>query len=488
MSDIELSLTQLSNKIKSGELTSEKLCQTYVDRIQKINPQLNAVVNLRKDWQELASKKDKESNKKGRLYGIPFAVKDIFCTKDLKTTAASNILGEFSPPYTATCVEDLEKEGAIIIGKTNMDEFAMGSSNETSSYGDCKNPWDTTKVPGGSSGGSASAVAAGLTPASLGSDTGGSIRQPSSFCGIVGVKPTYGSISRYGMIAFASSLDQAGPMARSVEDCSLLLDIMIRKDDRDATNVPRQVGSLENLQATNLKGKKLGLPKQFFEFEINSEVKKNFDQIIELLKKEGAEIVEIDLPHTKYAVPVYYMVATSEASSNLARYDGVRYGIRETKGADGLPVSELKDFYSMTRSKGFGEEVQRRILLGTFALSSGYYDDYYIKACQVRRKIALDFKQAFAKCDWIVSPVAATTAFGLKEKISDPIAMYNNDIFTTSASLAGIPAMSLPTSLDSNKLPMGLQIMAPSFTEDKLLSMALTVEKLLNFKEVSRVW
>ena len=486
MSIVEQSIKELSQNIKSGALSVHDVVSAYINRSNTVNPKLNAMVAFNDNLLSEAKKMDDSTNKEGALFGIPLGIKDIFCTKGLSSTASSNILKNFIPPYTASCVEALENQGALVLGKTNMDEFAMGSSNESSAYGPCKNPWDIERVPGGSSGGSAAAVAANMVPATLGTDTGGSIRQPASFCGVVGIKPTYGSVSRYGMITFASSLDQAGPMGRTVDDCALLLDAMIFKDKKDATNVDRQVGSLNNLDFMELKGKRIGLPKQFFEFDIDSGIKKSFDATIKELESLGADVVEVSLPHTSSAVPVYYMVATSEVFSNLSRYDGVCYGLREAVDQEGLPVSDLKNFYSSTRSTGFGEEVQRRILLGTFALSSGYYDAYYIKACQVRRLISNDFKEAFKSCDWILSPVSTTTAFKIKEKINDPIAMYNNDIFTTSASLAGLPAMSMPIGLSAG-LPVGLQIIAPAFSEDTMLSFAKTIEEVIFFKEVPGV-
>ncbi|MCB0378486.1 MAG: Asp-tRNA(Asn)/Glu-tRNA(Gln) amidotransferase subunit GatA [Bdellovibrionales bacterium] len=474
--------------LKERQLSCKEVTEHYLKRSEKLNPNLNAIVCANEDVLVQAEALDQKKDKDGILFGAPIAIKDLFCTKGIKSTACSNILNNFVPPYTATCVSRLQNEGALILSKTNMDEFAMGSSNEVSLFGACKNPWDQTRVPGGSSGGSAAAVSAGLAPAALGSDTGGSIRQPASFCGVVGVKPTYGSVSRYGMIAFASSLDQAGPMANSVEDCALLLEAMIAKDSKDATNAPRKVGPLINLQIPSIKGRRLGLPKQYFEGELSEGVHSAIDKIIDLLKKEGAELVEIDLPHTSFAVPVYYLVATSEASSNLSRYDGIRYGLRVEKDDEGLPVKDLHEFYSITRSKGFGEEVQRRILLGTFSLSSGYFDQFYLKACQVRRKIYCDFQEAFKNCDALLAPVATHTAFRLGEKISDPMAMYYNDVYTTAASLSGLPAMSLPIGLDQQNLPIGLQIMSPPFQEDKMLELALKIEELASFKEKPNVW
>lgn len=479
----QVSVRQMAKEMREGHRSVVETCQSFLDMAKKKNPSTNAFVL----WEESALEKAKEmesrSSKEGALFGVPIAVKDNFCTKGLRTTASSRILENFIPPYTAHCIELLEKEGAVIIGKTNLDEFAMGSSNENSHFSSCKNPWDLTRVPGGSSGGSASAVAASMAPLSIGSDTGGSIRQPAHFCGVVGVKPTYGSISRYGMVAFASSLDQAGPMAKNVEDAALALDIMIGKDERDATNVSRQQESLRDLTPTNLKGLKVGLPKEYMTDELEEGSREVLGSTIEQLKASGCEVVEVSLPHTEYAIPVYYLVAASEASSNLSRYDGVRYGLRDVEMEDGHSVTDLADFYKLTRSRGFGDEVKRRILLGTFALSAGYFDAFYTKACQVRRLIADDFISAFNECDLIISPVSTGSAFKLGEKTDDPVSMYYNDVFTTPANLAGLPALSLPVGLDDKKMPVGLQVIAPSFQEKRMLEFALAVEKLVDFKE-----
>ena len=488
MDILDLNLTQLLQNLKTSKISVEEVTRYYLDRIDKLNDKLNAVVSINEKAIDRARSLDQEKDKSALLFGLPVGIKDLFCYKGMKTTAASKILHNFVPPYSATCVKALEESGALILAKTNMDEFAMGSSNESSLFGSCKNPWDLERVPGGSSGGSAAAVSSQLVPVALGSDTGGSIRQPSHFCGITGIKPTYGSISRYGMVAFASSLDQAGPMGQSVEDCALLLETMIAQDALDSTSVARKVGSLVDLEKDSLKGRKIGLPKEFFQFEMSEDVRKLFDQSLENLKKEGVEIVEVSLPHMDQAVPVYYLVATSEASSNLSRYDGIRYGLRESKDDDGKPINDLESLYAQTRSKGFGEEVQRRILLGTFALSSGYYDAFYEKACRVRRLIANDFIEAFKQCDFILSPVSTSTAFKIGEKIDDPVSMYTNDVLTTPASLAGLPSMSLPLGLGDQNLPVGLQITAPPWREDKMISFAKTVEDIASFKERPDVW
>ena len=484
----DLTLSQLLQSIKESKLSVVEVTEHYLQRIDRLNKKLNAVVLINDRALEKAKKMDQRKDKSELLFGLPVGIKDLFCSKGIRTTAASKILHNFIPPYSATCVEALESRGAFVLAKTNMDEFAMGSSNEASYFGECKNPWGEERVPGGSSGGSAAAVSSQMVPVALGSDTGGSIRQPSHFCGITGIKPTYGSISRYGMVAFASSLDQAGPMGRSVEDCALLLEAMIAQDDKDSTTLKRTVGRLNALEPGSVKGKRIGLPREYFEFELDSDIKKIFDETINNLRDSGAEIISLNLPHTSLAVPVYYLVATSEASSNLSRYDGVRYGLREVKDSEGKPINDLMTLYSQTRSQGFGEEVKRRILLGTFALSSGSYEAFYQKACQVRRLISEDFSKAFKKCDFILSPVSASTAFKIGEKIKDPVAMYFNDILTTPGSLAGLPSMSLPIGLSTEKLPIGLQIMAPPHHEDKMISLAKTIERMVNFKGRPHVW
>jgi aspartyl-tRNA(Asn)/glutamyl-tRNA(Gln) amidotransferase subunit A len=478
---LKLSLTELSENIKSKKISSLEACEFYLNRIKSHDTKLNAFLKINEKAIEQAKAKDQEKEKKGRLFGVPIAVKDNFCTKGLTTTAGSKILENFVPPYTAHCIELLENEGAIILGKTNLDEFAMGSSSENSAFSLCKNPWNIERVPGGSSGGSASAMAAQLAPLTIGSDTGGSIRQPANFCGVVGVKPTYGSISRFGMVAFASSLDQAGPLSKNVTDAALALDIMIRKDPKDSTNVKRQQACLTNLKTIELKGLKIGLPREYFSANLDEGTQKEIEKVKSELSKKGCEFVEISLATSQHAISVYYLIAASEASSNLARYDGVRYGLRDIEDVDGREIQDLDGFYKRTRSRGFGEEVKRRILLGTFALSSGYFDAYYTKACQVRRLMSQDFMEAFTRCDFILAPVTTTTAFKIGEKINDPISMYFNDIFTTPANLTGLPAMSLPIGLDKNKMPVGLQIISPAFTEEAMLNFAYTIEKLVSF-------
>ncbi len=470
----------LATAMQTKKVSAEEVCQSYLDKIHGYGRELNAFIEASDKAIERARFLDQQKEKTGSLWGVPVAVKDNFCVRGMKTTAASNILRNFIAPYTAHCVARLESEGAVVIGKTNMDEFGMGSSNENSIFGPCKNPWDTTRVSGGSSGGSAVAVAAQMAPLALGSDTGGSVRQPASFCGVVGLKPTYGSISRYGLIAFASSLDQAGVFASNVDDAALALDIMIDKDPRDSTNIPRSLGSLRNVAKASAKGLRIGVPRDFMERSLDPILKKQIDVLVAKLKDQGSIIETIELPHSSHAIPVYYIVAACEASSNLSRYDGVRFGLRKTPDntKDTLNLSEL---YRMTRSEGFGEEVKRRILLGTFALSADSYESFYKKASQVRRLIADDFKSVFADCDFIIGPVTTGGAFSIGEKIKDPVSMYDNDIFTTPASLAGLPCMSLPLGFDAQSMPLGVQIMAPSFCDDQMISFAKLVEELCAF-------
>jgi aspartyl-tRNA(Asn)/glutamyl-tRNA(Gln) amidotransferase subunit A len=444
------------------------LTRSYLDRIGA-NKQLNAFITVDSD-QALAQAKAadtmRSNGEAGVLTGIPLAQKDIFCTDGLLTTCGSKMLGNFVAPYDATVISKFKQAGAVTLGKTNMDEFAMGSSNETSFYGPVKNPWNTDVVPGGSSGGSAAAVAAALAPAATGTDTGGSIRQPAAFCGITGLKPSYGRVSRYGMIAFASSLDQGGPMTRTAEDAAMMLNVMAGFDERDSTSLNEPVPDFTAGLNHDLKGLKIGLPEEFFGDGLNDEVRKAVDAAIEEYKKIGAEVVSVSLPNSNLAVPCYYVLAPAEASSNLSRYDGVRFGYRAEEYGD------LVDMYQKTRAQGFGEEVKRRIMIGTYALSAGYYDAYYLKAQQLRRLIAEDFRQAFELCDVIMGPTAPTTAFALGDKIDDPVSMYLNDIYTISVNLAGLPGMSIPAGFDSNGLPIGLQLIGPYLDEAKLLNVA----------------
>jgi len=461
-------LSELSAMLESGDVTSVQLTEHFLQRIKDHDGQLNSFITV---TAELALKAAAEADEKrkagnaGPLTGIPIAHKDIFCTKDIKTTCGSKMLDNFASPYDATVVEKMQQAGVIMLGKTNMDEFAMGSSNETSFYGAVKNPWNTQAVPGGSSGGSASSVAARLTPAATGTDTGGSIRQPASLCGITGLKPTYGRVSRYGMIAFASSLDQAGPMAQSAEDCALLLNAMSGFDPKDSTSLEKEVPDYTRDLNKPLSGLKIGLPKEYFGEGLSAGTDEVVKKAIEEYKNMGAEIIDISLPNTHLAVPVYYVVAPAECSSNLSRFDGVRFGHRCDDPKD------LEDLYKRSRGEGFGEEVKRRILVGTYALSAGYYDAYYIKAQQLRRMISDDFVKAFEKVDVIMGPSSPETAFNIGEKSDDPISMYLSDIYTIAVNLAGLPGMSVPAGFSDN-MPVGLQIIANHFNEGRLLNVA----------------
>jgi aspartyl-tRNA(Asn)/glutamyl-tRNA(Gln) amidotransferase subunit A len=405
------------------------------------------------------------------LTGIPIALKDIFCTQGVRTTCGSRILHNFIPPYDGTVVEKLRAAGAVITGKTNMDEFAMGSSTETSFFGVTRNPWDLTRIPGGSSGGSAAAVAADECIASLGSDTGGSIRQPAALCGVVGLKPTYGRVSRYGLVAFASSLDQIGPFTKDAEDCAIVMNVIAGYDPRESTSVPEEVPDYRAFLGRGIEGWRVGIPKEYFIDGIDPEVEAAIGEAIRVVERAGARCSEVSLPHTDYCVAVYYIVAPAEASSNLARYDGVKYGFRSADNRD------LLDMYKKTRSAGFGEEVKRRIMIGTYALSSGYYDAYYRKASQVRALIKRDFERAFADCDCILTPTSPTPAFKIGEKTGDPMQMYLSDIFTISANLAGIPGISVPCGYTKSGLPIGVQFLAGHFQEGRLIQIASAYEK-----------
>ena len=462
------SVSQLAAGLRAGEFSSVELTQHFLDRIDSLDDQLNCLITECKDGalaQAKAADERIQSGDVNALTGIPIIQKDIFCTKGIKTSCGSRMLDSFVSPYDATVVEKLNAAGAVNLGKANMDEFAMGSSNETSWYGPVKNPWDLNKVPGGSSGGSAAAVAARLCVAATGTDTGGSIRQPAAFCGITGIKPTYGRVSRYGMIAFASSLDQGGPMTRSAEDAAIMLQAMAGVDLRDSTSVDEPVPDYSANLNDDLTGLKIGLPKEYFDAGLDSQVATSIDAAIEEYKKLGAETVEISLPNTNLAVPTYYVVAPAECSSNLARFDGVRYGHRCEDPKD------LEDLYKRSRSEGFGAEVKRRIMIGTYALSAGYYDAYYLKAQQLRHLISDDFKRAFEQVDVIMGPTSPTTAFGVGEKANDPVTMYLSDIYTIAVNLAGLPGMSIPVQ-PAEGLPVGLQIIGNYFAEAKLLNVA----------------
>ena len=482
MSDIiDLTLVELVDKIRKKEISSKEVTAAYVDRSQK-SKKLNTYVT--EDF-EIALKKadnfDKNPNYEKKLPGIPIAVKDLFCTKNLRTTAGSKILGNFIPTYESTVTENLWNAGSILLGKLNCDEFAMGSSNETSFFGNVQNPVGENLVPGGSSGGSASALAAKLTPTTIGTDTGGSIRQPASFTGTVGLKPTYGSCSRYGIVAFASSLDQAGPMTRDVKDCSLLFEVMSSYDRKDSTSVDFKRGNYLKELNNSIKGKKIGIPKEYRVEGMPKEIEDLWQKGINIIKEAGAEIVNISLPNTKYALPAYYIVAPAEASSNLARYDGVKYGFR-SKGEN------LIDMYEKTRSEGFGNEVKRRIMIGTYVLSSGYYDAYYLKAQKVRKLIKNDFDEVYKKVDAILTPSTPSSAFKIGEKTNDPVSMYLNDIFTVPINLAGLPAISIPAGLDSKGYPLGLQIIGKAFEEQNILNIAYSIENEINFKNKINDW
>ena len=461
-------VVELIAALRQGELSSEELTRACLERVMALDGELNSFITVTQE-QALASARAADARisagEGGPLTGIPFAHKDIFCTRDVRTSAGSRMLDNFIAPYDATVTQKLAEAGAVMIGKTNMDEFAMGSSNETSYYGPVKNPWNTGTVPGGSSGGSAAAVAARLVPVSTGTDTGGSIRQPAALCGITGLKPTYGRVSRYGMIAFASSLDQGGPFARSAEDAALMLGAMAGFDARDSTSVDRPVDDYSATLGDSLKGLKIGLPKEFFGEGLDGRAGAAIDAALEEYKKLGATPVEISLPHVCYSVPVYYVVAPAECSSNLSRYDGVRFGHRAADAKD------LEHMYKRSRGEGFGAEVKRRIMIGTYALSAGYYDAYYLKAQQVRRLIREDFRSAFGEVDVIMGPTAPGVAFGLGEKADDPVSMYLSDIYTIAVNLAGLPGMSIPAGF-ADGLPVGLQLIGDYFDEARLLNIA----------------
>jgi aspartyl-tRNA(Asn)/glutamyl-tRNA(Gln) amidotransferase subunit A len=483
MSEItQKSLSEIVNLIKKKEIKSEELTKSFVDNIEK-DKKLNAFITKCSET-ALAKAKifDKSPDLETLLPGIPIAVKDLFCTNGVKTTAGSKMLENFIPNYESTITSKLWNEGAILLGKLNCDEYAMGSSNETSFFGNVINPIAENTVPGGSSGGSASALAADLTPATIGTDTGGSIRQPASFTGTVGLKPTYGLCSRWGIVAFASSLDQAGPMTKSVEDCALMLEAMAGFDKKDSTSINKKKENYSKNLTENIKGLKIGIPKEYRVEGMSKDIESLWENGKRLLKDAGAEIIDISLPHTKYALPAYYIVAPAEASSNLARYDGVKYGYRSLKG------NNLIDMYENTRSEGFGDEVKRRILIGTYVLSSGYYDAYYLKAQKVRQLIKKDFDETFKSIDAILTPSTPSAAFKIGEKKNDPISMYLNDIFTVPVNLAGIPAISIPAGKDSNNYPLGLQLIGGPLDEQKLLNIAYSLEKKFNYTQSLNKW
>jgi len=465
----KVTIIQARADLQAKKYSAVELLNSVYSRIETVENKVNAYINLtRETAMAQAESADKKiaAGEDGALLGIPLAVKDLICVKDEPTTCASRILENFVAPYDATVTQKLKSAGAVIIGKTNMDEFAMGSSNENSFFNPTKNPWDLERVPGGSSGGSAAAVAAQECLASLGSDTGGSIRQPASFCGVTGLKPTYGRVSRFGLVAFASSLDQIGPMTKTAADAALLMNVIGGNDPRDSTSANVELPDFMPALDRDVRGMKMGIPKEYFTSGIDPEVEKSVQEAITTLESMGMEKVEISLPHTEYAVSCYYILACAEASSNLSRYDGVKYGFRSES------QENLAEMYFNTREEGFGEEVKRRILLGTFVLSSGYYDAYYLKGQQVRTLIKKDYDEAYKKCDVIVAPNAPMPAFKLNEKTQDPLQMYLSDIYTISANLAGIPAISIPCGLTSNNLPVGLQLMAKHFDEETLLTVS----------------
>ncbi len=475
MDILDLSAVELAAKIKAGEVTAVEAVEAVLSQIEKSEDALNCYVTLDKEG---ALKKAEEVQKKieageltGPLAGVPVAIKDNMCTEGMLTTCSSKILGNFIPTYTAEAVINLEKAGAVILGKTNMDEFAMGSTTETSAFGATKNPWNTDHVPGGSSGGSAAAVAARECFYALGSDTGGSIRQPASYCGVVGMKPTYGTVSRYGLIAYGSSLDQIGPLCKDVTDCATILEAIASHDLKDSTSVERKDTDFTSALVDDVKGMKIGIPKDYFGEGLDADVKEKVIAAANLLKEKGAVIEEFDLSLVEYAIPTYYTIAAAEASSNLERFDGVKYGFRAED------CDELHQMYKRSRSQGFGPEVKRRIMLGSFVLSSGYYDAYYLKALRVKALIKKAFDEAFAKYDMILGPCAPTTAPKIGSSLSDPIKMYLGDIYTISVNLAGLPGISVPCGVDKNGLPVGLQLIGDCFNEKKIIQAAYSYEQ-----------
>jgi len=473
MNIIDMTIHELHTALQGKQLSSVEATKAMLARIEAVEPQVGSFITVTPE-QALADAASADiriaAGKMDVLTGIPVALKDIFLTEGIRTTCGSRILDNFIPPYSATSYEKLKERGAVLLGKLNQDEFAMGSSNESSAYGITRNPWDLTRIPGGSSGGSAAAVAAHEAIATLGTDTGGSIRQPASHCGCVGLKPTYGRVSRYGVIAYASSLDQVGPLTRDVTDCAIMLSAIAGYDPKDSTSVDTPVPDYTASLTQGVKGLKIGLPKEYFIAGLDPDVQRTMDAAIETYRRLGAEFVDISLPHTDYAVATYYLIATAEASSNLARYDGVRFGHRAD--ADGL-----LGMYSKSRSEGFGAEVKRRIMLGTYALSSGYYDAYYVKAQKVRTLIMNDFTQAFADVDVMLTPVAPTPAFKIGEKVNDPLQMYLSDIFTIPVNLAGTCALSLPAGFSNSGLPIGLQLIGKPFGEETLLRAGYAFEQ-----------
>jgi aspartyl-tRNA(Asn)/glutamyl-tRNA(Gln) amidotransferase subunit A len=470
MAFFEQNIEQLRARVSQRDLTARAVAEFALDAAEKSNVELNAFLQI--DAEGASRRADEvdalvqSGDATLPLAGVPIAIKDNICVRGLQTSCGSRILGDYHPPYDATVIKRIREAGAVIIGKTNCDEFAMGSSNENSAFGPVRNPWDTSRVPGGSSGGSAAAVAAGIVPVALGSDTGGSIRQPAGFCGVVGIKPTYGRVSRYGLVAFASSLDQIGVFARNVPDAATLLRVISGRDSQDATTAEMPVPDYAAELSKDIKGARIGVPRALFNEGLDGEVRASVEAAIDAYRALGAEIIDIELPHAKYCIAVYYIIATAEASSNLARFDGVRYGFRAED------AHTLREMYKRTRDEGFGAEVKRRIMLGTYVLSSGYYEAYYRKAQQVRALIKKDFDAAFDLCDAILTPTTPTPAFLLGEKTDDPLQMYLNDIYTCTANLAGVPGISIPCGLAANNLPIGLQLMGAHWSEATLLRLA----------------
>ena len=477
----ELTVHELMDKLNKKEITSEDITKSYVSRINEKEDNVEAFVTVLSEEAENKAKEIDQKIEKGeitnKLAGIPIGIKDNICTKGIKTTCSSKMLEDFISPYDATVMDKINAENLITIGKLNMDEFAMGGSTENSYFKKTKNPWNLSKVPGGSSGGSAAAVASQMVPWALGSDTGGSIRQPASFCGIVGLKPTYGLVSRYGLVAFASSLDQIGPITKDVRDSAILLNIIAGHDEKDSTSVDMPKKDYEKALTGNIKGLKIGVPKEFFGEGINEEVKESLKQAIETYKKLGAEVEEFSLDIAKYALATYYIIACAEASSNLGRFDGIRYTYRAKDFKD------LKDLYKKTRSEGFGAEVKRRIILGTYVLSSGYYDAYYKKAQQVRTLVMNEFNKGFEKYDVILTPTSPTVAFGIGEKSNNPLEMYLADICTVSINIAGLPGISVPCGIDSEGMPIGMQLIGNRFQEETILNAAYSFEQEYKFRE-----
>lgn len=473
-------ITEIATAIRTKKVSAVEVTNHFLNRIEKLDKQLNSFITVNSKAVDEAKKVDgliASGKDPGLLAGVPIAVKDLLCTEGLKTTAGSKILANFIPPYDASVVARLRSQGAVVIGKTNLDEFAMGSSNETSAFGNVKNPWNPEYVPGGSSGGSAAALAAHLSPGAIGTDTGGSIRQPANFCSVYGIKPTYGRVSRYGIVAYASSLDQAGPMAHSTEDLALMLESFSGFCKHDSTTSSEKVPQWSKNLKDDLTGVRVGLPHEYFAAEIDKDTQRVVELAIKTVEKRGAKIVEVNLPLVKYAVPIYYLIATSEASSNLSRYDGIRYGHRVNMQEH--KAKSIDELYSLTRGEGFGTEVKRRIILGTFALSSGYYDAYYQKACQVRNLLRDQFLNAFESCDVMMSPVTLSPAFKIGSRVKSVLEMYMNDIFTTSTNLTGLPGMSVPAGFSAAGLPIGVQVTGKHFDEQSLFNVSYTLEKHL---------